>query len=121
MRHGERCDHRDQRTKAAERDHQAEQKQQVINPIENMFEAEHHEAQRRLVPSRIEPDEAAVVMEVEGTHRAARQHQPQGGIRPQPQSIQLRVDREARLVRSDGVLEENIEHPFFPLQFRVVR
>ena len=48
----------DERAEAAERDHEAEQEQQVIGAVEDVREPELHEAPRGLVPARIEPDEA---------------------------------------------------------------
>ena len=54
MRDRERRDDDDQRAEPAERDHQAEQEQQVIDAVEDVEEAVLDEAQRRLVPARIE-------------------------------------------------------------------
>ena len=44
--------------KPPERDHQAEQEQQVIDAVEDVEEAVLDEPQRRLMPARVEPDDA---------------------------------------------------------------
>ena len=45
---------------APERDHEAEQEEQVVGPVQDVGEAEADEAQGGLVPPRVEPDEARV-------------------------------------------------------------
>ena len=53
----ERRDHEYEWPEAAERDHQAEQEQQVIGSIQDVEEPSSTEPQRRLMPSGIEPDD----------------------------------------------------------------
>ena len=50
----------DERPEAAERDHQAEQEEQVVGAVENVKEARDDEAPRRLVPARIEPHQPRI-------------------------------------------------------------
>ena len=50
----------DQRAEAPERDHQASDEQQVIRAVEDVEEAELDETPRRLMPPRIQPDEAGI-------------------------------------------------------------
>ena len=57
---------------AAERHDEAEQEQQVIGAAEDVPEPEPHEAQRRLVPARIELHEARVALRLEDARRAGR-------------------------------------------------
>ena len=77
MRDRERGDDQHQRPEPPERDHQTQQEQQVIDAVEDVEEPELDEAQRRLVPARVEPDEARVAVELEGAHGAARRQEPQ--------------------------------------------
>jgi hypothetical protein len=114
VRDGERGHHRDQRAEAAERDHQAEQEQQVIGAVEDVEEAELDELQRRLVPARIELDQTGVAEELETAHRAAGRQEAQHRQRPDAEARQPRLDREARLVRLNRVLEQHVEQPLAP-------
>ena len=69
----------DERPQAPERDHEAEQEQQVVDALEDVPEARDDEAQRRLMPARIEPHEAGVAVELEGAHGPARRQEAQRG------------------------------------------
>ena len=60
-----------------------------------MDEPEPDEVQRRLVPSRIEPNDARVALKFEGADGAARRHEPQDGNRPQAEAGELRFNRKA--------------------------
>ena len=55
----------DQRPQLAERNHQAQQEQQVIDAVEDVEEAVAREQVERLVPARIEMDDAGVGVDVE--------------------------------------------------------
>ena len=55
----------DERAQPAERNHQAGEEQQVVGAVEDVPEAFDHEAQHRLVPARIEIDEARCAVELE--------------------------------------------------------
>ncbi len=68
----ERGDDDDERTQPADRNDEAGEEQEVVGAVEDVPEAFHHEAQHRLVPARIEIDEAGGAVEVEGAHGAAR-------------------------------------------------
>src|SRR5687768_2254628 len=60
VRDRERRDDRDERARLAERNHETEDEQDVIDPVENVLDAEYDEAQRGLMPSRIETDEPGI-------------------------------------------------------------
>ena len=68
-------DDHDQRPHAAERDHEAQQEQQVIDAVEDVQKARLDETQRRLVPARIEPHQAGVAVQVERALGAARRQE----------------------------------------------
>ena len=91
VRDRERCDDGDERSQSTERDDEAEQKQQVIDPVEDVVEPELDELQRRLVPARIQPHQARVADDLEGAHGAARRQEPKNGHRPQSQSSEPRL------------------------------
>ena len=62
----------DQRTELAERNHQAQQEQQVVGAVEDVEEAFARKQVERLVPARIEMDDARVGVNVEGALGLAR-------------------------------------------------
>ena len=72
MRHGERGDDDHERPEPARRQDQAEKEQQVIETLEDVVEAEPHEAPRRLMPARIERHRAGIADELEGALGMAR-------------------------------------------------
>src|SRR6266852_826902 len=71
MRDGERGDDGNERAKAAKRDHQAEQKQEMVGAVENVEKTQIHKPHGRLVPPRIEVDEARIAVEFERANSAA--------------------------------------------------
>ncbi len=64
--HGERRHHRHERAQPPERNHEAEQEQQVVDAVEDVEEPVLREAQGRLVPARIEFHDAGLAVHVEG-------------------------------------------------------
>ena len=79
MRDRERGDDDDQRPQPAERDHEADQEQQMVGAFEDVPEARHDEAQRRLMPARIETHQARIAVELE---RARRRRRAAGSAAP---------------------------------------
>ena len=57
---------------APERNDEAEQEQQVVGAVEDVEEAGLDEAQRRLVPARVEPHEARIAVEFESARHRRR-------------------------------------------------
>ena len=82
-----------QRAEPPERNHQADEKQQVVGPAEDVPEAELNEPQGGLVPARIEAHQAQVPGILEGAHGAARRQESQHRHRPQAEPREPRVDR----------------------------
>ena len=62
----------DERPELAERNHQAQQEQQVIDAVENVEEPLAREQEERLVPPRIQVDDAGVGVHVERALRSCR-------------------------------------------------
>jgi hypothetical protein len=60
VRDGEGRHDREQGTQSPKWDDQAEHKKQVIDPVENVMESERDEAERCLVPARIEIDDTRI-------------------------------------------------------------
>ena len=85
-----------ERPRLAERNHQAEHEQQVVDPVEDVREAELHESERRLMPSGIEPDEAGIAQVLERPLATVRRHEAQHRRRPNPEVRQPRPDRKPR-------------------------
>src|SRR5258708_2413166 len=103
MRDSERSDDRDQRAEAPERDNEAEEEQQVVDPIENMEDPLPPEPPYRLMPTRIEPHEPGIAMKLEGTDAAARWKEPKDGDDLQSEPREGRVDREVGLIRLNRI------------------
>ena len=95
---------------ADERNHQAEQEEQVVDPAQDVRDAEHHEPRRGPVPGRVEPDPSRAA----GDH-----HRPAFLAGRQVPDHELEVvlelggdrglDREAGAGRVDGVGEMGVE------------
>ena len=97
---GEGGDDRHQRADAAERNHQAEQEQQVIHAAQDVEEPVHDEAPRRLEPARIQRHDARVAVELERALGSARGQQSKRGRGSQAGRFEPRLDRQARRGRS---------------------
>ena len=105
----ERGDDEHERPKAAERDHEAEEEQQVVGAVEDVNEAELDEPQRRLVPARIEPDESRIPRQLERPFDAVRRTEAQRRHHANAQPRQRRFDREVGPIRRDRILEEDVD------------
>jgi hypothetical protein len=111
----------DERPQAAERGHQADQEQQVIGAFENVPEARYHEAQRGLMPARIEMHEAGIAIEFEGPNGTAWRQEAQRRRHVVAETIEARVDRECRAVGPDRIFEQHVKQLLVPVEVEVVR
>ncbi len=66
-----------ERAQPADRNHEAGEKQEMVGAVENVPEALDHEPQHRLVPARVEIDEAGGAVKLEGAYGAVRRHETQ--------------------------------------------
>ncbi len=94
-------DHDQQRRQPAERDHEAEQEEQVIDAVQDMEKAQRDEASGGLVPAWIQADESGIAGQLERALRARRRHESQDGDDLHAQPRQRRLDRERRSIRRD--------------------
>src|SRR5215470_7408679 len=85
-----------------------------------MPEALDHEAQHRLMPVRIEIDEARRSVELEGAHRAVRRHETQRSVDGAAEPIDAQVDGELRTVRPDRIFEQHIQQLLAPVEIEIV-
>src|ERR1700733_2593451 len=118
MGHGKRGHDRYKRTESPEWNHQTEQKQQVVRTVEDVEKSEIDKPQRRLMPSRIEPDESGVGRELEGPDRRIRREKSENGDDMHAQPTERRVDRKSRTVRLNRILEQDVEHGLVPIHGR---
>src|SRR5262249_22701255 len=88
MRHREGGDDADQRAEAAERDDETEEKQQVIDAVEDVTESQADEAERRLMPAWIQLHQTRIAVQIERADRAAWEYEPQRGDRSEPEPVQ---------------------------------
>ena len=121
MRDGECGDHEHERAQPSKRDHEAEQKQQMIGPVEDVTEPQRDEPQRRLVPPRIQPHQPWIAVQLECAHRAVWRDDADDGDHAQAEPRERWLDREAGSVRANRILEEDVEHPLIPVKARGVR
>src|SRR6478752_9891462 len=105
MRGRERRHDQDERSQTAERNDQTDEKQQMIGAVEDMEEAELHEAQCRLVPARIELDESWIAGELERALGPTRRDEADRGRHPQAEPCELRLDRKMRAVGANGIVK----------------
>ncbi len=104
-----------------ERNHQAQQEQQVIRAVEDVPEPLLHEEEERLVPPRIEPHDARVAMHVEHALGRMGREKPHRDVHADAQARQPRLDGKVGFVRRDRVLERDVEHALFPVDLGVGR
>ena len=58
--------------------------------------------------------------QLERADRTVRRKKTKGGQYVQPQPLETGIDREIRMVRPDGILKQDIEHPLLPVQIRIL-
>ena len=120
MRHRKRRDDRDERPPAAEWNHEAEEKQQVIGSIENVVEAHLDESRGGLVPPRIQPHQPRISQEFEGAHDTCRRQELQCRDDAQSQTFITRMNRKLRLIGLDRIVHQHVEHDLIPKDIRGV-
>src|SRR6478752_3107545 len=106
MSHRERRHDRDQWSEPPKWNDQAEDEQQVVDSVENVVEAERHEAKGRLMPSWIEPHEPRVAHILERAFGAVGRQEAQDGRRAYAETRERGVDRETRLWRRNRKLDQ---------------
>ena len=94
----------------ANRDGEAQEEEQVIRAAEDVGEPELHESPGRLVPARIEADESRVADPLEGAHGTPGREKPHGRGDAHTEPREGRLDREGGPIRTDVVLEQDVEH-----------
>jgi hypothetical protein len=112
VRDGEGGDDRDQRPEAAERHDQAEQEKEMVGAAEDVDEAGVDEAERRLVPARIEQHAPRVAVEIERPGLAGREQEPEHHVDLDAEALEMRTDGELRAIGADGVFEQHVEQPW---------
>ena len=93
----------------------------MVDPVENMQEAEPHEPPDRLPPARVERQRTRIVAELIGPDRAAAGHELQGRDDSRTEVVEPRPQREGGLIRADRILEKHVEEHLIPYQVLVVR
>src|SRR5579863_6039221 len=121
MRDGERGDYSQQRTEAAERDHQAKEEQQVVGAVQDVLESQLDETRRRLLPSWIERHRARIRRQLIGAHGSSGRQESHHREYSRGQVLKMRIDSEARPVRSDRVVEEHVKPDLVPEDMSAIR
>ena len=121
MGHRKRRHDNHERFELPERDHQAQQKQQVIDAIEDVEKPFLRKQVEGLVPPRIQVDDAGVGVDVEGALGLAGLQEAQHDVDLQAEPGQRRADRKIGLIGGDRVLERDVEHALFPVDVHALR
>ncbi len=98
--------------------HQAEDKEQVVDPTQDVPDAEPDETRGSLVPVGIQPDRFALIVsgQLEGSLRASGWKEPDHGPGLLSEPVEARLDRKIGLGRSDRILEEDVQQGLLPDQ-----
>ncbi len=99
----------------ANRDGEADEEEQVIRTAEDVAEPQLHESPGRLVPARIEADESGVADPLEGPDGTAGREEPHGRGDAHAEPRERRIDRERGSIRTDVVLEQDVEQRLIPV------
>ncbi len=99
MRDRERGDDKRELLESPQWQHEAEQKQQVVDAVEDVMKTQAHERQGRLMPARIEPHESRVADEFKSPLGRAWRLKPEHGDHAQPQPREQRIHGEVRAIR----------------------
>src|SRR5437588_690502 len=67
----------DERPQPPKRDHEAQQEQQMIGPVEDVKEPEPDEGHRRLQPTGVQSDKTRIARKLERTDSPARRQEPE--------------------------------------------
>ena len=121
MRHREGGGEQDEGREAPERDDEAEQEQDVVDALEDVPDAGDEEAQRRLMPARIEAHEAGVAVQLEGAHVPARRQEAQGRRHPLAEAVDARMHGEGGALGADRILEQHVEELLAPVEVELLR
>ncbi len=121
MPHREGRDDDDQRPQAPERHHQADQEQEMVRALEDVPKTRDHEAQRRLMPARIEMHQAGIALELEGPNGAAGRQETQRRRHLMAEAVDARMDRELRAVGPNWIFQQHVEQLLVPVEIEVVR
>ena len=88
----------------------------MIGAVENVLEALHEEPEQRLVPTRIERDDAGVAFDLEHALDAARAEEAHGVDDAHAEPLRARPNREQRARRLDRRFELHVEQRLLPRQ-----
>ena len=92
----------------------------MVGAVEDVPEAGHDEAQRRLVPARIELHEAGIAVELERADGAAGRQEAQRRRDLAAEPVDARMDREFGAVGADRIFEQHVEQLLVPVEVEVV-
>src|SRR5260370_1020708 len=115
---GKRGDDGNERAEAAERNHKTEQKQKVVGAIEDVEKTEVDKAQRRLMPPRIETNQAGIAVEFERAAFTAGRNEAQNGDNAQAQARKARLNGKARDIGLNWRIEQHVQQGLVPIDIR---
>ena len=121
MRDGELRHDQDELSNPPEWNDQAEKKQQMVRPAEDVLETKSDELERGLVPVRIQMHESRVCRVLESALRARGRLIPEHRDDVDAEAAEGRLDRKGRPVRRDRVFEQDVEERLVPVERRVER
>src|SRR5262245_61702589 len=105
---GEGCYDHDERTQSPEWNDQAGQEQEMIGTLEDVPEAGDDEAQRCLMPARVEIHAPDVAMKLERPGVAVRWHEAQRRRHLAAQAVDAQFNRELGAIGLDWIFEHYV-------------
>ena len=114
MGHREGGDHQEQRAQAPQWNHEAKQEQQVIGAVENMEKAQLDEAERGLVPARVERHHPGIAGEFVGAHCSARGKESKHGDDARGKPLEPGPDGETGAIGLNRVFEQHVKQQLIP-------
>src|SRR6267154_2716999 len=91
----------------------------MVRSIQDVKKSQFDESQGSLMPTRIEPNEAGITDEFKCAHGAVRRLKSQDDDHALAQTTESGMHRKTRLVRVNGVLEQNVEPGLIPEDLRI--
>src|SRR5262249_23238050 len=86
----------------------------MVGPVQDVEEPQLDESPRGLMPAWIERDAPRIAQELIRSHRAAGRQEPQHGDYSRREPLEPRPDRKGGSIRTDRVLEKDIEQDLVP-------
>src|SRR5579862_293444 len=93
----------------------------MVSPVQNVEETQFYELSGGLGPARVQMNRSRIAEKFKRADCAARRKKTKRDDHPIGQPVEAGMNREARLVGLNGILEEHVQHQLVPEDSRVIR